>query len=637
MYNYEVVNGKVFYNEVRALPKRGNLFIDNCCGNDINIKGYKHDMDTDDIFIKLEFLNMITNQMVTVEIERNKIGSGEFVKVVRAKGGSILKEKLMKEFLLVKEQKLLLDLSFEATVIKTGFQKIFEEHSISDVIGDGEEKKAKAKTPRDTFNLKDSCRDNIEVYSRLGWDNMDDDKMIFKASRCCGFEGETEYVGKLRIQAKGSYENVSKMFDKYVWTSVELQTISAIAASATLLDFMVERCDLVLSNIICSLASATTTGKSTAMELATSFGGCPIISESNTMNLSFVITANKILDSMGNNKGFSRGIDDTSSADDTLKSQMGGLLYALANGSDKERMYSNGTAEFKTAIFITGEKSLRAYVNDFGGLIVRVLEFRDVKWIKSASDAEEIAATVRQNYGHITPMLAEKLLNYSKENRETELKERYFKWHKIFVDDARERGVYIEYTERIVAKLALIMLSLEVLGEVMEHVIDEKKVYEFLFKHILVTVADDANVGERAYNAIVDYWKENSAEFLVTNKPFVTFSDEDKQAGSMCLRKHTGIVAPTKSVHTVNGVNYGRVICLTCNQAKKILAKVGLDNVGKAMSEVGKIGLLMKHNPSTDNPVGFYISGGENMKGYKVLLEVGNDTKIFDPLEDNEE
>lgn len=636
MRSYKVVNGQVICNVITAASKKGDFVTNIYCGNDINIKGYKHDMDTDDTFVKLEFLNVITKQLVNVEIERNEIGSGKFIKVVRAKGGSIIKEPLMKEFLLEKEQKLLSDATFRATIVRNRFQGIFDKYRMPCLDKEGEKEKAVTKTSIDTFNLKDSCSDNIEVYSRLGWDKADD-KVVFKASSCHGFEGETEYVGELKIQPEGSYENVRKMFEKYVWTSVELQTISAIAASATVLNFMAERCDLILSNIICSLASATTTGKSTAMELAASFGGCPIIGESNTMNLNFAITLNKILDSMGNNKGFPRGIDDTRLADDTLKNQMSGLLYALANGSDKERMHSHETAEFKTAIFITGEKSLRTYVNDFGGLIVRVLEFRDVMWTKNASDAEEIAAIVRQNYGHITPLIAEKLLDYTKENRETELKERYFKWHKTFVDDAREKGVYIEYTERIVTKLALIMLSLELLGEVMEHAVNKKEVYEFLFKHILIAVAQDVNIGERAYNAIVDYWKEHSAEFIVSKKPFVTFSDEDKQAGSMRLQKHMGVVAPTKSVKTINGVNYKRVICLTCNQAKKILAKAGLDNEKKAMEEVGKMGLLMKHNPNTDNPIGFYISGGENMKGYKVLLEGGDDTKIFDSLEDNVE
>ena len=74
---------------------------------------------------------------------------------------------------------------------------------------------------------------------------------------------------------------------------------------------------------------------------------------------------------------------------------------------------------------------------------------------------------------------------------------------------------------------------------------------------------------------------------------------------------------------------------MTCNQVDIILAKVGLKDGRKAMREVDKLGLLMKHNPKEDNPIGFYISGGENMTGYKILLEESDSTMIFDTMEED--
>lgn len=237
----------------------------------------------------------------------------------------------------------------------------------------------------------------------------------------------------------------------------------------------------------------------------------------------------------------------------------------------------------------------------------------------------------------LTLKLAEKLLDCSKDDDGMKLRERFDFWYRRFVDDSKDKLVYMEYTERIVTSLALVMLSLELLGEVMGHEVNQEGVYAFLFEKIIIRVAEDANIGDRAYKAIIDYWKEDPYKFMISKKPVVTFSDVGEKPGETRLHPHIGVVAPTKSKHTIDGKVYDRMICLTSNQVKKILSKAGLDDEWNCMREIGKKGLLLKHNPNTDNPTGYYISGGNHMKGYKVLLERGSDTNIFDSLEEQAE
>lgn len=109
-----------------------------------------------------------------------------------------------------------------------------------------------------------------------------------------------------------------------------------MGASATVLGFINSRWGMAIANPIYSLAGDTSMGKSTALELAVSQGGCPDGRKIGSMFHDFQGTENAVIKDMGNNTGFPIAVDDTKLADESVRKAMQKLLYALANGTDKK-------------------------------------------------------------------------------------------------------------------------------------------------------------------------------------------------------------------------------------------------------------------------------------------------------------
>ncbi len=73
-------------------------------------------------------------------------------------------------------------------------------------------------------------------------------------------------------------------------------------------------------------------------------------------------------------------------------------------------MEVNESSRFRTALFLTSEKSILAQCNMNTGLLTRNFEFQNVTWTSSAESADRIKSVVTENYGHVIPRVAKWLL-----------------------------------------------------------------------------------------------------------------------------------------------------------------------------------------------------------------------------------
>ena len=412
-----------------------------------------------------------------------------------------------------------------------------------------------------------------------------------------------------------------------------------MGASATILGFINSRWGMAIANPIYSLAGDTSMGKSTALELAVSQGGCPDGRKIGSMFHDFQGTENAVIKDMGNNTGFPIAVDDTKLADESVRKAMQKLLYALANGTDKKRVgaYGCGLQErdvFETAILISGEKSIFTYTKEIGGLAVRVLEFPDIFWTKDDKESDRVKATVRENYGHITHRVAELLLDSIDTQEETTLKNSFEKWDKKFISYAKKNHYYTPITDRVSRVLALLMISLEVLEKVVDVKLNTKSVYEILCKTILEHL-----FFESEQDKLADKGYELLREFYINNKKNLDSDEARGMFGGQASDYKGSIINKSKEVTfsiSDEEITTSRCLGITKLQAERILVKEGhLSSVKAVMTALRKKGALCTKSSGNNvrNDANPFVIGDEKVSnGYQIYMpkEVYQDVTDID-------
>ena len=172
--------------------------------------------------------------------------------------------------------------------------------------------------------------------------------------------------------------------------------------------------ELSVENLIVNLVNDSSTGKTTACQLAASVFGSPILKD-NGLVMSWNSTFNALQNKVAGNTGVVVVFDEASMArnDDFTKA-----IYSLAEGKETARMQKDGVVKqskvWNTLIISTGEKSLFEASNNNSGLKVRLIELSHIVWTKSAENSEKIKQIISNHYGFAGYMYAEELLRRGK-------------------------------------------------------------------------------------------------------------------------------------------------------------------------------------------------------------------------------
>lgn len=224
------------------------------------------------------------------------------------------------------------------------------------------------------------------VHSELGFSKYQN-KEIYKLYKVIG-ELDSTYNGDYDIKPKGNKEVYETMLREEVYGRCELEFIIVSSLSAVVLGYIGDRNSL--DSLIIHLSGNSSTGKSTALKLAISlFGG----TDSKKMGLynTYNSTENASLSKVGGLKGVPFAIDEISLSHNKDFSK---FIYALANGSEKDRLNKNSELKEKkvwlTTILSNGEKSILESSKRNAGLKVRVIEANNFSWSKDSENSENI-------------------------------------------------------------------------------------------------------------------------------------------------------------------------------------------------------------------------------------------------------
>ena len=352
------------------------------------------------------------------------------------------------------------------------------------------------------------CLENLEVmapvvyeYRKTGFDILNGEK-VFKSYELISESGiEGFYVGDVKIEPHGSLETWLDMVRAEVMGS-KMEVVLAMALSSVVFDYV--HSVFPTENLVVALTGLSSSGKTTALNLAVSTGALPVTTD-NSLLLTFLDTELSIMHRMLS--GYCIGIDEGSTLKkkDTTK-----LLYSIANGKERARMTKNlGMAEsvsFHSVVFTSSETSLLAQADNNGGLRVRVLELSEV-WTKSAESSDRIKRIVSENYGWAVPEMARYLLDKTQE----EIAEKCRWWTDVFKKQKKDNADSV-LLDRMSKKIGIILATAEIAEEVFSFDFDISRICEFFAEQVLVN-PQEYDIGIRAYSILIAYYTAHPEEF----------------------------------------------------------------------------------------------------------------------------
>lgn len=253
--------------------------------------------------------------------------------------------------------------------------------------------------------------ESAQVYRNLGWCRLEN-QVLFKGHELkCLAEEQAHYNGNYDIQPRGKLTDFQKYLKKLIIGNTPLEVVVTLGLSACVVGYI--RLHTSVSNLICSIHGKTTTGKTTAAKLAISMGGDPYCGDDKiSLAGTCYTTVNAMYGQLRGNHGYPMLFDELGSIGKSTDTEQ--MLYCLAEGEDKKRMTKSGEIrlleKWSTAIIFTSEHPMLDSEVE-SGLNVRVLDFADVKWTKSAKQARKIEMFSKAFAGLGIDILASYMLN----------------------------------------------------------------------------------------------------------------------------------------------------------------------------------------------------------------------------------
>ena len=344
-------------------------------------------------------------------------------------------------------------------------------------------------------------------HSTIGFGKYDG-KLIYKLDKCIGID--SKYDGQLDLEPKGSKEEWLDMFKNEVLGQIPLESIIVISLSAVLTGFIGE--ENGLDTTIVHLSGNSSTGKSTALKLATSLFGYPDV-KNNGLFSTFNTTQNAMMNRLTGIVGVPVSFDEISMSQNIRFTSM---VYQLANGEEKKRLTGEieqrQSQSWLTTIMTNGEKSLCESTSNYAGVKVRVFEFELNQWTKDANNAQNINKVILNNYGHIGYKFAKYIMNKGKDY----VQQKYEKNKKIMDKNLRKRRIVDQYTARRVNKLGLFLATAEIFEEMIDINLNRKKIAKLLLDLERESI-NNRNLDKSIIDYLSEYITANKSKFKIRN------------------------------------------------------------------------------------------------------------------------
>lgn len=346
----------------------------------------------------------------------------------------------------------------------------------------------------------------IQSHQTLGFVQRNN-QLVFNHQVSYGLDAASSYVGPLDIQPKGDEDIYMDMIQSEVIGTLGLELALVFGVSSAMLGFI--NTQYPMESLMVHLVGSSSCGKSTTAILAASiWGNCNL--RENGLISSFNTTLNALQKRLSGNFGVVQCLDELNqySGNDITK-----LIYSLSEGRIRSRLNKeceiNQLESWNTLILSTGEKSILGMATQNEGLRVRLFEFTMPQWTKSAENSNQIKSITAQNYGWLGLRFIQKLDELGTQR----VVKIYNSWKEYFCSKLKETP----FTDRVAAKIAILLTSAQILHDEMELSVDVEKIQEFL-----LTSVDDGlvkiDLAQKAYDRLMEYISTNRTLFSTESK-----------------------------------------------------------------------------------------------------------------------
>ena len=419
---------------------------------------------------------------------------------------------------------------------------------------------------------------SVYTHTGLGWPSGTEKVSIppgnryFKGYQAIGLE--SQYSGFFDVKPHGTFDGWKSVVDEEVMPYLELQLSLVLGMTAVVLGYLYPE---VMESLLVHLYGLSSTGKTTALFTAMSCACKP--DRRKSLMTQWSSTFNALYGLANGNFGYPIVIDELSGNN---KYDLSEFVYNLVNGAGKDRMTSSLELREKeswgTVFISSGETSLLSKCNKNAGLNVRVIEMNLPRITRSAEHAEALNRGFREHYGHANLKLAKHLLQ---QDYSTVL-EQYDEQRRLMVEAF---GEIDSFTERIVKKLAVIVLTAVLAEEVLELKFDIKGLRNLLVaSNVEQTAENPRDLCKNVLQAITAHLAGNPRQY--------SHSQQGEHSSSQSTTYMVGMVNHlSKETMVGNERCYVEILYLP-EPFAKILHSAGIPDAKLALESLRKHGYL---------------------------------------------
>ncbi|MBO5248016.1 MAG: DUF927 domain-containing protein [Clostridia bacterium] len=337
----------------------------------------------------------------------------------------------------------------------------------------------------------------------------------------------------------------------------------AIGATAPL-TYRLKSAGISLGAPIFALVGETTSGKTTTLQVCNSIFGIP---DEKGLTETMNATESWFYATLAGRNGVIVGFDETTIG---VVKDPSSLIYTMAGGKERGRCSSDGSRKdpktWSTSILLTGENSLLAQSSKKGGLFARLIEFRQ-NWTRTKQDADQVLKTISTNYG----VAAAPLINTIEAISDEDLLKRFKDCNDELLQNI---PAPTQLTGRIVKKLALLLLSCDVISKAWDVNIDRSAIIQIL--------VDELNENLPLVDPLDRFYEGLHQEIAQNPALFPHASTNKVLLGQM--KKH-GVI------EVINGKT---VVWLYCDWLDPFLDRYGLDSSPQILRKMEARKMILK-------------------------------------------
>ncbi|EZH66282.1 hypothetical protein DH09_10115 [Bacillaceae bacterium JMAK1] len=345
----------------------------------------------------------------------------------------------------------------------------------------------------------------LEYYhTHLGWCDIEG-HLTYKHYELISRNNEltSVYSGDLDLSAAGSLDGWRDLIKNEVQGTVTLEMALVLGFSSIVVGYLAQ--SIEMESMVFHLWGDSTKGKTTAAKLAASPFGKPSQSIGGLIN-TWNGTKNAIINQLTNNRGIPFVLDEASMG--SFK-DFTNQIYQLASGIDKARMNKEAKMRkretWATTIISTAEKSLLANATQSTGQHIRLLEFDNITWTRDARNADAIREGVEKHYGHSAPIFAQYLLDIDFET----VIDLWNSWKQVLMEKLPQKD---NFAERIVKKLALILLTAELVEKSLKINLNKEGLSQLLIEQNQQSL-ENRDIGSKALEVIIEAIYQHRRKF----------------------------------------------------------------------------------------------------------------------------